>query len=112
MIAVVQVISLGQFVERFVFDAPAPVSGMINHFGDISVQFGAGAPDPETAPGFLFFVPAPHALLHPLFFGTDDPDRLAIFLAELEVFDFPQLHLPLALLIAKDAQGFWPWLNC
>src|SRR2546428_11524856 len=105
VVAVLQVISLGQLVERLVFDSPAPVPCLINHLGGISIQFGTGPPDPWTVPGGFFFPPAPDPLLHPLFLGTDDPNRLAIFFTELQVFDFPQLRLTVVLLIVKRRAG-------
>jgi hypothetical protein len=53
------------------------------------------------------FVGARHRPLGPAFLGADHPYRLAlgVAVAEMQVFDLPQLHLALALLIPELHAG-------
>src|SRR5947209_1725199 len=102
VIAVFQMIGLGQFVEGLVFNPPAPMPGLVNYLRGVAIQSGTGGPYPLTLSGFAAFASAPDPLFHPLFLRADDANQLAVFFAEVQVFDFPQPHLPVSLLIVKN----------
>jgi len=80
VVTVLQSVVLGQFVEGFVFNAPAPGARLVNKLFAVNGQFLAGAPEPLACLRSGCFLAALDAFLGPLFLGANNPDRWVITL--------------------------------
>src|SRR5437773_6656545 len=105
MVAVFQMVGLGQFIEGLVLDPPTPMPRLVNHLGGIAIQLGAGRPHPLTPSGLTAFAPAPNLLFYPLFLGADHADGFAVLLTEVQIRDFPELDVPVSVLVVKNHHG-------
>ena len=93
---------MGQFIEGLVFNSPAAVPRLVNHLCAITIQPVAGTPQPLALSGLAAFVATSDSCFLPLFLGAHDAKELAVSLAQMQVFDFPQPHLFFSFLVLKN----------
>src|SRR2546422_2093532 len=102
MVAMLQMIELRQFIEGFIFDSPAPVSTLIDDFARIALQPLRDHPPPVAGLGLTDPFSTDYLLLNPLLLSMDHPHFAAVTFAEVQVFNLPELHLPLTRLVRSE----------
>src|SRR5438067_2702039 len=106
MVTMLQMIELRQFIEGLVFDSPAPVSTLIDDFARIALQSLRDHPPPVAGLRLTGLFPTHHLLLNPLLLSMDHAHFAPVTFAKVQVFDLPQLDLPLARFVLKLHGGF------
>jgi hypothetical protein len=101
MIAVLQMARLSQFIEGFVFDSPAAMPGVVSHLQRIAFERFIKQPPPVALLGLGDLLATDDFLFRPAFVRMNHPYRAPVALSKAQIFNRPELHLPMACLIVK-----------
>ncbi len=102
--AMLQMILLGQFPECLVFNAPAAMPHAPNRFGAIAGKLFGDSPYPLAGQLLAALFPSPVTRLFPLFLGGHHTDLARVAVGEVQIIDFPQLHLALLAVVLLEGQ--------
>src|SRR5947207_15853983 len=101
MVAMLQMIELRQLIERFVFNSPAPVPGFIDDFARIALQALRHHPPPVAELRLTDLFSTDYLVLNPPLLRMDHAHFASVTFAEVQVFNLPELDLPLTGLVFK-----------